>query len=393
MKTSLSLIVAAALLALTAPEARAQQSEVTVVPAVALSTMYDDNLFSAPRGTADVLTTVRPSVETRIVSPRFNLQSLGYFDAQRSANTEALNTLDARRHAMVDVRGQASPVLSLGMATRYDRSETPGDLNLDTGILLARQRATRVQVTPSLAYRTDARTSLSTRYDWTSERLSGWPGGDLQALHAGIAREVTPRTTLNARYVGRLFTGEIDAHSQSVLVGWAREMTPGTNVSVEAGPRMTSDRGLRAEVLAAWLRRTPRTRLRLDYWRGETIVLGIPGPVEIHSGTTNVSWTFRRFFDVGTQVGVFDSHTMEDTQAVVYHAALVGAWTRQPYILSVSYGTDVQKGDIRSRGQADEYVRRGVFLVRLTVAPRLSRAFRPRDGADQPLTPLKGVIE
>ena len=30
-----------------------------------------------------------------------------------------------------------------------------------------------------------------------------------------------------------------------------REMTPGTNVSVEAGPRMTSDRGLRAEVLAA----------------------------------------------------------------------------------------------------------------------------------------------
>jgi len=32
-------------------------------------------------------------------------------------------------------------------------------------------------------------------------------------------------------------------------------------------------------------------------------------------------------------------------------------------------------------------------LVRLTVAPRLSRAFRPRDDADQPLTPLKGVIE
>jgi len=96
---------------------------------------------------------------------------------------------------------------------------------------------------------------------------------------------------------------------------------------------------------------------------------------------------------VGTQVGVFNSHTMEDTQAVVYHAALVGAWSRQPYILSLSYGTDVQKGDIRSRGRADEYVRRGVFLVRLTVAPRLSRAFRPRDDSSQPLTPLKGVIE
>ena len=77
----------------------------------------------------------------------------------------------------------------------------------------------------------------------------------------------------------------------------------------------------------------------------------------------------------------------------MYHAALVGAWSRQPYHLSVSYGADLQKGDIRSRGAADEYVRRGVFLVRLTVAPRLSRAFRPGDEADPPLTPLKGVIE
>jgi hypothetical protein len=193
--------------------------------------------------------------------------------------------------------------------------------------------------------------------------------------------------------VGRLFTGEIDAHSHSVLVGWAREMSPGTNVSLEAGPRMTSGRGLRSEILAAWLRRTPRTRVRLDYWRGETIVLGIPGPVEIHSGTANVSRTVRRYFDVGTQVGVFNSHTVEDTEAIVYHAALVAAWSRKPYILQVSYGTDVQKGDIRTRGAIDEYVRRGVFLVRLTVAPSLSRAFRRGDEGDLPSTPLKGVIE
>jgi hypothetical protein len=386
------LLIVTALQALIASDARAQ-SEVTVVPAVALGTMYDDNLFSAPTGQADVLTTMRPSLEGRFASPTLKVQSLGFFEIQRSATHPTLNTIDARRHAMVDVRAQVSPVAGVGVAARYDHSETPGDLNLDTGILFDRQRAQRLQFTPSFTYRSNARTTISSRYDWTSERLSGWPGGDLQALHVGASREVTPRTTLNARYLGRLFTGELDAQSQAVLAGWAREMTPGTNVSVEAGPRMTSHRGLRAEVLAALLRRTPRTRVRLDYWRGETIVLGIPGPVEIHSGTTNVSWALRRFVEVGTQLGVFNSHTLEDTSAVVYHAAVVGAWSRQPYILSLSYGTDLQKGDIRSRGAADEYVRRGVFLVRLTVAPRLSRAFRPRDDADQPLTPLKGVIE
>jgi hypothetical protein len=390
MRSTLCLAVALALLA--PADARAQ-SDVTVVPAVALSTVYDDNLFTAPTGVGDVVTSMRPSLEGRFASPRLNIQTLGYFDVQRSANHAALNTFDARRHAMVDLRAQASPVVGFGVAARYDRSETPGELNLDTGILLGRQEAHRFQLTPSFTYRSDVRTTISTRYEWTNEALSGWSGGDLQALHLGLARDVTPRTTLNARYLGRLFTGDVDTYSQAVLAGWAREMSPGTNLSVEAGPRLTSRRGVRAEVLAALLRRTPRTRLRLDYWQGETIVLGIPGPVEIHSGTTNVSWTMRRYFDVGTQLGVFNSHTLERTSAVVYHAALVAAWSRQPYVLSVSYGTDLQKGDIRSRGAADEFVRRGVFLVRLTVAPRLSRAFRPRDAADEPLTPLKGVIE
>ena len=385
-------VIAVALSTLGARDARAQ-SEITLVPAVALSSTYDDNIFSAPTGVADVVATVRPSLEARMISPRVNLQGLAYFDAQRSTNHAALDTYDARRHAMVNVRGQVSPALSLGIAGRYDRSRTPGELNLDTGLMLGRQLAHRTQVSPSLSYRTAPRTTVSTRYDWTGEELSGWSGGDLQALHAGVTREITPRTSMSGRYLGRLFTGELDAHSQSVVAGWTRELTPGANLSVEAGPRMTSHRGLRAEVLAALLRRTPQMRVRLDYWLGETIVLGIPGPVEIHSGTTNVSWTLRRYFDVGTQLGVFSSHTLEDTSAVVYHASLVGAWTRQPYILSVSYGTDLQKGDIRSRGRADEYVRRGVFLVRLTVAPRLSRAFRPRDEGDQPLTPLKGVIE
>ena len=133
--------------------------------------------------------------------------------------------------------------------------------------------------------------------------------------------------------------------------------------------------------------------LRLDYWNGETIVLGIAGPVQIQSGATNLSWALRRYLELGTIVGVFKSHTLAETSAVVYHASIVTAWIRQPYIVTLSYGSDMQKGNIRSRGATEEFVRRGVFLVRLTVAPRLSRVFRGRDDGDQPLTPLKGVIE
>jgi len=109
-----SFAIATVLLACAARSVLAQ-SEVTVVPAVALSTMYDDNLFSAPSGVADILTTVRPSLETRIASPRLTLQSLAYFDAQRSANTQALNTFDARRR---DGRRARSDVADAEPGTR-----------------------------------------------------------------------------------------------------------------------------------------------------------------------------------------------------------------------------------------------------------------------------------
>ena len=67
------------------------------------------------------------------------------------------------------------------------------------------------------------------------------------------------------------------------------------------------------------------------------------------------------------------------------------AQQREP--VAVDRADREREAEIDSRGASDEYVRRGVFLARLTLAPRLSRVFRPRDDGDQPLTPLKGVIE
>jgi hypothetical protein len=144
---------------------------------------------------------------------------------------------------------------------------------------------------------------------------------------------------------------------------------------------------------ASLIRRTPRSRFLADYWRGETIVLGILGPVEIHSGSTRFNWAVRRRLELGVNLGVFNSTTIDAREAMVYHGSVTGAWNVQPYIVSVSYGTDLQHGDIRGRRLADDQIRRGVFLVRLTIAPRLSRVFRPQDDSDGPTTPLKGVIQ
>lgn len=394
MRSVLALVIAVELAV--APAAIAQSSA-TLVPSVSVSTVHDDNLFSAATGSGgggigDFLTYIRPSLEGLYESPTLNLQSLMSIDLQRSLQHVSLNTLDARRHAMFDGRLRATPSVQLGLAARYDRTETAGDLNFDTGILLDRRAARRIQLTPSLAYRIAPRTSVTAQYDWTDEILSGGLGIGLHVARIGMARELSPLTTLSGRFTERLFVGDVvDHRSHAAMLGWAREMAPGTNLSLQAGPRFTSYRGVTSEVQASFIRRTPRTRFLLDYWLGETIVLGIPGPVEVHSGASKMSWAIRRTLEVGTNLSVFNSRTLEASEAMVYHASLVTSWSRQPYILSFSYGADFQRGNIRTHRNGEEEVRRGVFLVRLTIAPRLSRAFRPPD--DQPTTPIRGVIQ
>jgi|SRR5688572_4604402 hypothetical protein len=393
MRSIIAIVIAAELFA--APGAKAQ-SQATFVPALSVSTMHDDNVLSAPSGAGDVLTYIRPSLEGRYDSPTLNMESLISFDIQRSGQHSSLNTLDARRHAMFDGRVRSTSSLLLGLAARYDRTQTPGELNLDSGIMLVRQRAQRVQFTPSVDYRVTPKTTISTQYDWTTEALSSAPSGnqDLHVARLGFARQWSPRTTWSARYLGRLFVDDAGTHrSHAAMVGWTRRMTPATSLSLQAGPRVRSYAAVTSEMSAALIRRTPRTRFLTDYWHGETIVLGIPGPVAIHSGSAKMSWALRRSLDLGTTLGVFSSTTLDARQARVYHASLTGAWSREPYIVSFSYGSDLQQGDIRTRRSGDEQTRRGVFLIRLTVAPRLSRAFRPPDDADEATTPLKGVIQ
>lgn len=371
------------------------QSRATLTPAVSISTVHDDNLFSQTRGVGDYMTQLRPFLEGTYESPSLNFLSEFSFDAQYSARHKALNAVDARRHALIDTQVRSTASILLGIVARYDRTETPGELNLDTAILLDRQEATRWQLTPMVTYRATPRTTFTMQYDGTKETLSGFRGGDLHIARLGVSRQLSARTTLSGRYLGRLFVDPLDRHqSHAALAGWSREMAPGTNLSVQAGPRVRSYGGVTSEVLAAFLRRTPAHRFLLDYWHGETIVLGIPGPVQVQSGTNKITWFLRRNLEVGTHVGAFRSRTLEQTQAIVYHGSVIGSWRpRDPYTITVNYGADFQKGDIRSPRLADERVRRGVFIVRLTIAPRLSRAFKPEEDPKEPMTPMKGVLQ
>ena len=162
------------------------------IPSMSLFTVYDDNIFARVDGSAGQILQLRPSLEGSYENPRVRLLGLYSFDMQRS-NFSSLNTLDARRHALGETRFRTSPFTTLGFIMRYDRSETPGELDADSGFLGERRQAERIELNPTYARRFDTRTSMTAGYDWTTENLIEGERGTLHIGRTTVSREVTMR--------------------------------------------------------------------------------------------------------------------------------------------------------------------------------------------------------
>jgi hypothetical protein len=416
-----------------------------LVPSVSFTTSYDDNIFTTQRGSGDTMMLVTPAFEGFYESPNALLRALYTWDMQRAFGFSTLNSLDAKRHGVIDTGFQLTPQFRLSLLGRYDVSDRPGDLVFDTGVLLGRQRARRYQVTPALSIRVRPRTSLNIQYDATRESLRGdgealradgvllgsgsvpiggvgdLPVGDgdllagdgelpasdrepleigrellgrdmdgqLYIARVGVSRTHTARDVWSVSYLGRTFANGAGMsqpasteRSHALLLGYSRALAVGTTLGVQLGPRLSSYGNDKPEVTANFSRQLRAGKFGMDYWQGETIIMGIRGPVDITSFSFKSSWLLRRNVEVSAHAGVFNSVTLDQGRARVFHPEFVVSYSPGgPYIVAGSYGIDVQKGDVRSAFLSDREVVRHVLLFRLTYAPRLSR-IKPRDPDD-----------
>src|SRR5207253_2207392 len=102
--------------------------------------------------------------------------------------------------------------------------------------------------------------------------------GTLHVMRAGVSHDVDSLDSVTVGYLGRRFVDVVGTYlSNAVLVGWNKEVAYGTRFNLQAGPRVSQDRGLQAEILAGFSRNTDRLRIAVDYWHGEAIILGIHG--------------------------------------------------------------------------------------------------------------------
>ena len=392
MRSRVALLILTVVLA--GADARAQ-ARMELVPSVSFSTVYDDNIFTTQEGSGDAMMHVSPAFEAFYESPKASLRGLYTFDMQRAVGFSTLNSLDAKRHAAINAGVQINPQFRLSLIGRYDVSDRPGDLMFDTGVLLGRQRARRYQLTPAISYRVRPRTIVTAQYDATKEMLGADMRGDMYIARFGVSRMQTTRDIWSVNYLGRTFASGPDMfnpaateRSHAVLFGYNRAVAVGTNFSVQGGPRVSSYGNNKPELLANFSKQIRAGRFGLDYWQGETIIMGIRGPVDIHSFSLKSSWPIRRNLELGGHAGIFNSQTLFQGRARVFHPEMVVSYSPGgPYVVAGSYGIDFQKGDVRSEFLSDKEIVRHVLLIRVTFAPRLSRT-RPA-GPNDPRS--KGV--
>jgi hypothetical protein len=362
------------------PPAADAQTNVTLVPSAAVSVLHDDNIFSTDSRSSDQMTLLSPGAQAVFETPRARLLGSYAIDMLRSADFSSLNDLEARRHGMLDAVYRQSPRLALNLNGHYDRSDEAGELNFETGILLPRARATRWELGPSFTYRANPVVTIQGQYNWVQESLErGFATGE-QVGRVLVSRQLSERFSISGGYLGRRFVnGDTFETSNAALAGATYKLGPFTTLTVQGGPRGSSPKGLQPEIVASFLQRKPNViGYSVDCWRGEAIILGVLGPVEVTSATGRLSVPLRRHVLIGTAAGVFNSDSLFQGAARVYHSDVSASWNPKAfYTVTASYGAEFQHGDIRTSLLNDRDIVRHVFLLEFRIAPRVSRTIQP----------------
>ena len=111
-------------------------------PSIEITRVHDDNLFYSDQNrVSDVMLRVRPALGLLVETPRWSAATSYELDNNRYETSTTLNDARARQQALIDIHYQPAPRLTFGLNGAYTDTDTPAELNIDTGLATSRIRA------------------------------------------------------------------------------------------------------------------------------------------------------------------------------------------------------------------------------------------------------------
>jgi hypothetical protein len=344
------------------------QSGWFVTPALTAVAIYDDNLFFSPaQPQDDRILRLSPVIETGYRSDPLTLSGRYTRDAERYARHTELDSNQTRELASLDFRYLPTRLLTLAADASYIKTQTPGELNLESGVERARIGAERVSVSPAAAYRFDRLTVGTMTYTIARDRLTGGITTDTHTLASGVDRRLTRQDVVNVGYTWRrfIFDGEESITSHSLIGGGTHEFTPRTSASLSGGPRY-ADGSTEPEISASLRYALDRGDVALTYTRSPTTVVGQAGVVTTQSLGVVFSYRPEPSTEIRVTPTIFSS-TRGDLGSKVYRMILDASYRLTRYVsLFGSYQFSSQHGSLEVAD--DVGISRNLYLLGVVIA-------------------------
>ena len=261
------------------------------------SQIHDSNLFGAPTEdrTSDLILRFGPLFETGYRSPSFDIDGRYGADADRYAYRPSFNAALARQDASLRLRRSATRRMSLAFGASYLSTQTPHELNLESGLLAGRARASRLTAGPTLEYDWGPRTKLTSAYDFARDTLAGGIAATVHRARLEIVRRQDRRTTRRVEYRFRAFEfgGTSGRSSHVLVVGWERAITRGAGIDLVLGPRLSGG-DIRPEIAAAFRVQSRQAHWTLGYSRTETTAIGERGTFDVQRVAVEIAYAATR---------------------------------------------------------------------------------------------------
>jgi hypothetical protein len=323
------------------------QYRIAAEPSIEIAQVHDDNLFSSFKQPArDRILRVRPGIDLRLESARWLALGTYGFDSERFANHSNLTNSRARQHGLVSIRYQVDPRLTIAMDGRYTDTDTPGELNLVTGLATSRIRVRQLDFGPSARYRISPRMLAHVSVTSSRLELAGGLGMRSMSQTLGIEQKVTPRDMFTADYEHGKYLFDAAAANTNTNVlkgGWTHALSPTTRVVLQAGPRLTN-RSFAPELLVSLAHDWQFTSVALSALQTETTAIGSIGTVQVRSLQARITYRPTRSFTAYAAPAAGRS-VDRNLEATVYHIGLGAHYAITPVSgFDVTYTHDSQHG-------------------------------------------------
>ena len=260
------------------------------LPSVSISEIYDDNIFLTPdTEEKDMITRLTPTLEWVFDSVPVSWNIDYSIDAETYRDNSQLDDEVIRQNGTAGLEFDVDPKTVFSLEAGYLETQTPGELNLSTGLEKGRLNARRTFVSPALSYELSPSMSALLEYTSTKDHLSGGVETERQQSDVSVERQLGKPTVLSAGFSHRKYSFMEKSGQENTIpdtellwLGVEHDFSPAVNILLKAGSRKISS-STKPYLSFSLTRDYADGAFGFDYLKDETTLIGEQGRREIET--------------------------------------------------------------------------------------------------------------